>query len=106
MAHERAPLGQRPQRLPPHQTFQAAAVEALYRERFAATSRLAFLLTGAFYVEVIYNWPGLGSFTVRSFLNLDYPAILGMTLYGAAGYVLVNLVIDLLYTVLDPRIRY
>lgn len=66
---------------------------------------LAFLLTGAFYVEVIYNWPGLGSFTVRSFLNLDYPAILGMTLYGAAGYVLVNLVVDLVQAVIDPRIR-
>ena len=63
------------------------------------------LLTGAFYVEVIYNWPGLGSFTVRSFLNLDYPAILGMTLYGAAGYVLVNLVVDLVQAVIDPRIR-
>ena len=42
---------------------------------------------------------------MRSFLNLDYPAILGMTLYGAAGYVLVNLVVDLVQAVIDPRIR-
>jgi len=66
---------------------------------------MAFLLTGAFYVEVIYNWPGLGSFTVRSFLNLDYPAILGMTLFGAAGYVLANLLVDVIQAIIDPRVR-
>ena len=56
-------------------------------------------------MEESYNWPGLGSFRGRSYLNLDYPAILGMTLYGAAGYVLVNLVMDLVQAVIDPRIR-
>ncbi|MCC6311111.1 MAG: ABC transporter permease, partial [Trueperaceae bacterium] len=66
---------------------------------------MAFMLTGTFYVEVIYAWPGLGSFTVRSFLNVDYPAILGMTLFGAAGYVLVNLVVDASQAFLDPRVR-
>jgi len=66
---------------------------------------MAFMLTGAFYVEVIYAWPGLGSFTVRSFLNVDYPAILGMTLFGAAGYVLVNLAVDAGQALLDPRVR-
>jgi len=66
---------------------------------------LAFLLTGAFYVEVIFNWPGLGSFTVRSFLNVDYPAILGMTLFGATGYVLVNLLVDVAQALVDPRVR-
>ena len=48
---------------------------------------VAFALTGTFFVEIIFNWPGLGLFTVRSLLNLDYPAIMGMTLFGAAGYV-------------------
>jgi peptide/nickel transport system permease protein len=66
---------------------------------------LAFSLTGAFYVEIIFNWPGLGLFTARSFLNLDYPAIMGMTLFTASGYVLVNLVVDLLQAWIDPRIR-
>lgn len=66
---------------------------------------LAFLLTGAFYVEVIFNWPGLGSFTVRSLLNLDYPAVLGMALFGAGGYVVVNLVVDLAQALVDPRVR-
>lgn len=66
---------------------------------------LAFSLTGAFYVEVIYNWPGLGLFTVRSFLNVDYPAIMGVTLLAAAAYVFVNLVVDLLQAWADPRVR-
>ena len=64
----------------------------------------AFALTGAFYVEVIFNWPGLGRFTARSFLNLDYPAIMGMALFGAAGYIVINLVVDLVQAWIDPRI--
>lgn len=64
----------------------------------------AFALTGTFYVEVIYNWPGLGMFTVHSLLNVDYPAIMGITLYGAVMYVLINLAVDLLQAWIDPRI--
>ena len=64
----------------------------------------AFALTGTFFVEIIFNWPGLGLFTVRSLLNLDYPAIMGMALFGAAGYVLINLLVDLLQAWVDPRI--
>jgi ABC-type dipeptide/oligopeptide/nickel transport system permease component len=65
---------------------------------------IAFALTGTFYVEMIFNWPGLGLFTVRSLLNVDYPAIMGMTLFGAASYVLINLIVDLLQAWIDPRI--
>jgi ABC-type dipeptide/oligopeptide/nickel transport system permease component len=64
----------------------------------------AFALTGTFYVEIIFNWPGLGLFTVRSLLNVDYPAIMGVTLFGAVGYVAINLVVDLLHSWVDPRI--
>lgn len=64
----------------------------------------AFALTGTFFVEIIFNWPGLGLFTVRSLLNLDYPAIMGMTLFGSVGYVLINLLVDLLQAWIDPRI--
>ena len=66
---------------------------------------VAYSLTGTFFVEVIFNWPGLGLFTVRSLLALDYPAIMGMTLLGASGYVIINLIVDLLQTAIDPRIR-
>ena len=65
----------------------------------------AFALTGTFFVEIIFNWPGLGLFTTRSLLNLDYPAIMGMTLLGAVGYVLINLLIDVLQAIVDPRVR-
>ena len=64
----------------------------------------AFALTGTFFVEIIYNWPGLGLFTVHSLLNVDYPAIMGITLYGATMYVLINLAVDLLQAWIDPRI--
>ena len=64
----------------------------------------AFALTGAFFVEIIFNWPGLGLFTVRSLLSMDYPAIMGVTLFGSVGYVLINLIVDLLQAWVDPRI--
>jgi peptide/nickel transport system permease protein len=64
----------------------------------------AYSLTGTFFVEIVFNWPGLGQFTVNSLLNVDYPAIMGMTLFGAIGYVLINLIVDLLQSWLDPRI--
>ena len=65
---------------------------------------IAFALTGTFFVEIIFNWPGLGQFTVRSLLNIDYPAIMGITLFGAAAYVVINLVVDILQAWIDPRI--
>ncbi len=65
---------------------------------------VAYTLTGAFFVEVIFNWPGLGLFTVRSLLNIDYPAIMGITLFGATGYIMINMVVDLLQAWIDPRI--
>ncbi len=55
-------------------------------------------------MEVIYNWPGLGLFTVHSQRNVDYPAIMGITLYGSVMYVLINLAVDLLQAWIDPRI--
>ncbi len=65
---------------------------------------VAYTLTGAFFVEVVFNWPGLGLFTVRSLLNIDYPAIMGITIFGAGGYVVINLIVDLLQVWVDPRI--
>jgi len=65
---------------------------------------VAYALTGTFFVEIIFNWPGLGLFTVHSLLNVDYPAIMGITLYGATMYVIINLVVDLLQAWIDPRI--
>ena len=65
----------------------------------------AFAITGTFFVEIIFNWPGLGLFTVRSLLNVDYPAIMGITLFGAFLYVIINLIVDLLQAWVDPRVH-
>jgi peptide/nickel transport system permease protein len=65
---------------------------------------IAFALTGTFFVEVIYTWPGLGEFTVRALLNIDYPVIMGITLLGASAYVVINLVVDVLQAWIDPRV--
>lgn len=64
----------------------------------------AYALTGSFFVEVIFNWPGLGQYTVRSLLSLDYPAIMGVTLVGAVAYIFFNFVVDLVQARLDPRV--
>jgi len=66
---------------------------------------LAFLLTGTFFVEVIFSWPGVGQFATDSLLNSDYPAIQGITLLGAIGYLLINLAVDIVNARLDPRVR-
>ncbi|OGN89272.1 MAG: peptide ABC transporter permease [Chloroflexi bacterium RBG_13_48_10] len=65
---------------------------------------VAYALTGTFFVEIIFTWPGLGLFTVNSLLNVDYPAIMGVTLLGASTYVVINSVVDLLQASIDPRI--
>jgi ABC-type dipeptide/oligopeptide/nickel transport system permease component len=65
---------------------------------------LAYALTGTFFIEIVFNWPGLGLFTVHSLLSVDYPAIMGITLFAAAGYVGINLIVDLLQAWVDPRI--
>ncbi len=66
---------------------------------------LAYSLTGTFFVEIVYGWPGLGTFAVKSILNVDFPSIMGITLLGAVGYVTINLLVDLGQAWLDPRIR-
>ncbi len=71
------------------------------------TAGLAFasMLTATFFIETIFYWPGVGTYTVKSILLNDYPVIMAVTLVGALLYVLVNLVIDLVLVFLDPRIR-
>lgn len=63
------------------------------------------MLAGAVLVEYVFSWPGLGQYAYRSALNLDLPAIMGVSLVVAAIYVVVNLAVDLLYGVVDPRVR-
>lgn len=57
-------------------------------------------------VEAIFHWPGLGLYAVNGIVNLDYPAILGSALVITVAFVLVNVLVDLAYAWLDPRVRY
>ncbi len=67
---------------------------------------VALLIGGAVVTESVFAIPGLGRLTVDAILRRDYPVIQGVVLLFSVTYVLVNLVVDLLYTVFDPRIRY
>jgi peptide/nickel transport system permease protein len=64
------------------------------------------LLGGAVIVESVFAWPGLGSLIVRGISNRDFPLVQGAILFSAFVFVMVNFLVDLLYTVVDPRIRY
>jgi peptide/nickel transport system permease protein len=65
----------------------------------------ANLLAGAVMTETVFSWPGLGRYTFRSAAALDFPAIMGITLVVSVTTLLVNLLVDLSYAVLDPRVR-
>lgn len=67
---------------------------------------LKSLIGGAVFVEVVFAWPGLGRLAVDSVFARDYPVVLGLTLLLAAVTIGANLLVDLLYRLADPRIRY
>ena len=67
---------------------------------------LGNLLGGMVLVETIFSWPGIGNFAYESVLANDYPAIIGVALLIAVNYMVINTVVDLLYGVIDPRVRY
>ena len=67
---------------------------------------LAFgnVMTGTVLVENIFAWPGIGQYSYRSATALDLPAIVGVMLFVAIVYILVNMIVDILYGVIDPRV--
>ena len=64
------------------------------------------LLSGAVLTETIFSWPGLGRYATNSAINLDFPAVMGVTLLAALVYTTMNLIVDVGYHWLDPRIRH
>jgi peptide/nickel transport system permease protein len=68
--------------------------------------QLGGLLGGALLTETIFSWPGMGLWTYRAILSRDYPIVQGAVLISATIYVFVNLLVDISYAYLDPRIRY
>ena len=67
--------------------------------------QIGVLLSGAIITEAIFDWPGLGNLLISAINSRNYPLVQGCVLFIAGSYVMVNLVIDLLYAYLDPRIR-
>jgi peptide/nickel transport system permease protein len=67
--------------------------------------QLGAMLGGSIVVETVFGWPGIGRFAVESVLNLDYPSIIGISIVFALAVVITNLIADLFYTFLDPRIK-
>ena len=65
----------------------------------------ANVLTGAVLVEKIFSWPGVGQYAYQAAVNLDVPAVAGVSLFVAVVYITINFVVDVLYGVIDPRIR-
>jgi peptide/nickel transport system permease protein len=71
----------------------------------AVSGWLASLMAGAFFVELIFDWKGLGFVTLKAVQSLDFPVVMGSTLFIASIFVIINLVVDILYAALDPRVR-
>lgn len=67
---------------------------------------MAILIGGAVVTEIVFNIPGLGRLIISATMRRDYPVVQGVVLVTAAAYVLVNLIVDVVYAFVDPRIRY
>jgi peptide/nickel transport system permease protein len=85
--------------------FKHALRNALNPVITAITGWFAELLAGAFFVEYIFGWKGIGKITVDALEKLDFPIVMGSVLVTAAFFILINLLADILYGVVDPRIR-
>ena len=66
---------------------------------------VAAILTGSFVIESVFDLPGMGTYFVNSVTNRDYPVVIGMTIFYAAFYVVMVFIVDILYSVIDPRIK-
>jgi peptide/nickel transport system permease protein len=85
--------------------FKHALRNALNPVITAITGWFAELLAGAFFIEYIFGWRGIGKITVDALEKLDYPVVMGAVLFSALIFILINVLADLLYRMVDPRIR-
>ncbi len=67
---------------------------------------IGYMLSGAVLVETVFSWPGLGRLMFDSLLRRDYPLLVGMLIFTGIAMVIAQLIVDVVYTLLDPRIRY
>ncbi|MCO6496239.1 MAG: ABC transporter permease [Chitinophagaceae bacterium] len=85
--------------------WQHALRNALNPVVTAITGWFAELLAGAFFVEYIFGYKGIGKITVDALENLDYPVVMGSVLLAASIFVLINILSDFLYALIDPRVK-
>jgi peptide/nickel transport system permease protein len=84
--------------------FKHALRNALNPVITAITGWFAELLAGAFFIEYIFGWKGIGKITVDALEKLDYPVVMGAVLFSAIIFICINILADILYRVIDPRI--
>lgn len=85
--------------------FKHALKNALNPVITAVSGWLASLMAGAFFVESIFGWKGLGSVTINAVLNLDFPVVMGATIFVALVFIITNIFVDIFYALIDPRVR-
>lgn len=85
--------------------FHHALRNAINPVLTAITGWFAELLAGAFFVEYIFGWKGIGKVTVDALEKLDYPVVMGSVLFAATIFVLINILADVLYGIIDPRVK-
>jgi peptide/nickel transport system permease protein len=85
--------------------FKHALKNALNPVITAVSGWLASLMAGAFFVEYIFDWKGLGFVTIKAVQSLDFPVVMGSTLVVAVFFIVINIFVDILYAAIDPRIR-
>ncbi len=88
-----------------HVIWRHALRNALNPVITAVTGWFAELLAGAFFIEYIFGWKGIGKVTVDALEKLDFPVVMGSVLISAAFFILINILADILYGVVDPRVR-
>jgi peptide/nickel transport system permease protein len=98
-------------------TARAAGIsERLVMRRYALRNALlptltivglafATLIAGAVLIEIVFTWPGIGTYAVESARSLDIPGVMGVSIFGGLMFLLANLATDILYAFVDPRIR-
>ena len=85
--------------------FKHALRNALNPVVTAITGWFAELLAGAFFIEYIFGWKGIGKITVNALEKLDYPVVMGAVLISAIIFVAINILADVVYRIIDPRIK-
>lgn len=86
--------------------YKHALKNALLPTFTVAGLQYGYMLGGSFLIETVFSWPGMGRFAVNSIIKLDFQGVMGVTIVIALMFLIVNLIVDILYALVDPRIRY